>query len=288
MYPRILVPRRLVRPRASGTAVVQAAASMPGVARTAASTDASSARPRLSSYPLSERSTVAMATVDLSLNGYDESRGRALEASVLAAVRATPGIEAAAWTTAVPLALGRTSRRGTRIRGYIAQPGEDLEFPFAVVSPEYFATLQVPLVRGRPFADTDQTGSPGVVIVSEAFARRFWPGRNPLEQAVSVQGDQGPWLAVVGVARDGKYQSLGETPQPFLYFPLAQEYWPVLTLVARTSGEPAAAERAVRAAFQAADRDLPVFNAQTLGDHLALTTLPQRIAQGLRVEDGQI
>src|ERR1043166_5866364 len=220
----------------------------------------------------------AMATVDLSLNGYDESRGRALEASVLAAVRATPGIEAAAWTTAVPLALGGTSRRGTRIRGYIPQPGEDLEFPYAVVSPEYFATLQVPLARGRPFADTDQPGSPGVVIVSEAFARRFWPGRNPLEQAVSVQGDQGPWLTVVGVARDGKYQSLGETPQPFLYFPLAQEYWPVLTLVARTSGEPAAAERAVRAAFQAADRDLPVFNAQTLGDHLALTTLPQRIA----------
>jgi len=220
----------------------------------------------------------AMATVDLSLNGYPRERASVVTAAALQRLRATPGIEAASWTTQVPLALGGTSRRGMTVRGYTRQLHEDLEFPYASVSDGYFETMQVDIVRGRALDGRDGAGAPGVVVVNETFARRFWPKADPLGQGISVQGPAGPFLTVVGVARDGKYQTMTEDPVPFVYFPLAQEYYPVLTLVARASRDPAAAVRAVRASLLGADPDLPIFSAQTLEEHLALTLMPQRIA----------
>lgn len=220
----------------------------------------------------------AMASVDLSLHGYSEERGRQLQDAALTRLRAIPGIEAAAWTTSVPLALGSSSRRGISIRGYTREPGEDLEFPEASVSAGYFETMQVDIVRGRALNEQDRAGAPGVVVVSEAFARRFWPGADPLGKEISARGPDGPFLTVVGVARDGKYQSMADEPTPFVYFPLAQGYRPVVTLLARTSQDPGAAVRAVRSSLLASDPDLAIFNAQTLGEHLALTLLPQRVA----------
>ncbi len=220
----------------------------------------------------------AMATVDLSLNGYPRERARVVTDAALEQLRGTPGIEAASWTTLVPLALGGTSRRGMTVREYLRQPHEDLEFPYASVSDGYFETMQVEIVRGRAIDARDGAGAPGVVVVNETFARRFWPGADPLGQGISVGGPEGPFLTVVGVARDGKYQTMTEDPVPFVYFPLAQDYHPVLTLVARSSRDPASALGAVRGSLLAADPDLPLFSAQTLGEHLALTLMPQRIA----------
>ncbi len=220
----------------------------------------------------------AMGTVDLSLNGYPPERGRILIATALERLRATPGIDAAAWTTQIPLAPGGSSRRGMTVRDHPRQPGEDLEFHYAKVSDGYFETMQVEIVRGRAIDARDGPGAPGVVVVNETFARRFWPKSDPLGQGISVQGPAGPFLTVVGVARDGKYQTMTEDPVPYVYFPLAQEYYPVLTLVARAGRDPAAAVRAVRASLLGADPDLPIFSAQTLEEHLALTLLPQRVA----------
>jgi predicted permease len=163
------------------------------------------------------------------------------------------------------------------VRDYARQRGEDLEFPYASVSDGYFETMQVEIVRGRAIDARDGAGAPGVVVVSESFAKRFWPRTDPLGQGVSVQGPAGPFLTVVGVARDGKYQTMTEDPVPFVYFPLAQEYNPVLTLVARTGRDPAMAVRSVRSSLLAVDPDLPTFSAQTLEEHLALTLMPQRV-----------
>ncbi len=220
----------------------------------------------------------ALASVDLSLNGYSRERAQALTSAALRRLRATPGIQSAAWTSLVPLALGGSERRAMNIRDYARQPGDALEFPYATVSDGYFETMQVDIVRGRGLDTRDGSGAPGVVVVNESFARRFWPRADPLGQGLSVQGPAGPFLTVVGVARDGKYQSMTEDPTPFVYFPLAQEYSPILTLVARVHREPAAALRAVRSSLLSVDPDLPIFSAQTLEEHLALTLLPQRVA----------
>lgn len=220
----------------------------------------------------------AMASVDLSINGYTEARGRQLQEGALQRLRGLPGIDAAAWTTGVPLALGGTSRRGIMIRGYTRRQGEDLEFPYASVSSGYFETMQVDILRGRAITAQDGAGSAGVVVVSEAFARRFWPGADPLGKEIGVRGPAGPFLTVVGVARDGKYQTMSEERTPFVYFPLAQEYWPVATLIARTELGAGAAVRAVRSSLLAGDPDLAIYSAETLGEHLAMTLLPQRVA----------
>jgi predicted permease len=153
-----------------------------------------------------------------------------------------------------------------------------MEFPYASVSDGYFDAMQVEIVRGRGIDAGDVAGAPGVVVVNERFARRFWPGADPLGQGVSVRGPDGPFLTVVGVARDGKYQTMSEEPVPFAYFSLAQEHWPILTLVVRSRGEAAGAVTRVRQSLLSQDPDLPVFSAQTVSEHLALTLLPQRVA----------
>jgi ABC-type antimicrobial peptide transport system permease subunit len=93
-----------------------------------------------------------------------------------------------------------------------------------------------------------------------------------------VGGVEGPFLEVVGVARDGKYRSLGERPQPYVYQPVLQSYDPKMTLVVRTTGEPQALAPAVREQIRALDANLPVADVKTLRDQLDLSLFPSRVA----------
>ena len=129
-----------------------------------------------------------------------------------------------------------------------------------VVSPGYFEALGLPIVRGRAFTDTDGAGSAGVAIVSETFARRAWPGEDAIGR-VLVDGDGQRTMQVVGVARDSKYRSIGEAPQPFLYRPLGQEHESELAILIRRSGP--SIIPAVRALLQQMDPNLPIVRATT-------------------------
>ena len=123
------------------------------------------------------------------------------------------------------------------MEGYDRKPGEDMEFHYCVVDSDYFRTLRIPLVLGRAFVPQDGPGAPGVVVVNETFAARFWPGRNPIGKRLSVSGPQGTMIEVVGVAKDAKYNTLGENPTPFFYLPVLQNYQPTLTLMVRTAAD---------------------------------------------------
>src|SRR5205814_9794765 len=98
----------------------------------------------------------------------------------------------------------------------------------ADVGTDYFSTMRVPITAGRAFSDSDDEDAARVAVVNEAFARRFFPGSNPSANSVgkrfSYKRSGGPFVEIVGVAQDGKYFSIGEAPQPFVYFPIAQEY----------------------------------------------------------------
>jgi predicted permease len=176
----------------------------------------------------------------------------------------------------VPLSLG-AERRWSAVEGYAPRQGEDMEFHDTKVGPGYFETMRVPLVAGRGFTEADRAGGPGVIIVNQAFARRFWPGQEALGKRVSVTAQEGPWLEVIGVARDGKYVTLGEEPTPFFYLPLRQHPSARVTLVARTADSP---ERvaAVRGEIHALDPDLPIESQETVEAHLGFSLLPARIA----------
>ncbi len=221
-------------------------------------------------------------TMDLEQQGYDEVRGKIFTAQLLDRVRALPGVVAASLADDLPLSLGG-SRRGVTIEGYAAQPGEDMEIHSSKVAPGYFETLRIPLLQGRTFEAQDRAAAPGVVLVNEAFARRYWPGQPPLGKHIQMGSvrsgvNDAPALTVVGVVKDGKYTSLGEEATPFLYLNLAQQYAASPTLIVRTSGNPTDWLAAVRSEVTTLDKSLPLFDVKTMRQHLGIALLPARLA----------
>jgi hypothetical protein len=100
------------------------------------------------------------------------------------------------------------------VEGYAPRRGENLDVHHASVSPGYFDLLKVPLLAGRDFKPEDNEKAPHVMIVNESFARRFFDGRDPVGRRVQIHGER---FTIVGMAKDSKYLSLSEAPQPYFY-----------------------------------------------------------------------
>jgi predicted permease len=181
----------------------------------------------------------------------------------------------------VPLSGGGLGLGGLTVPGAADQgAGRPLSVDWNVVTPGYFSTMKMRLESGRDFTDGDRDGSPSVVIVNETAARRWWPNQDPLGKTL-LQRDGGPdatrSLTVVAVARDSKYRSLGEDPRPFVYVPIAQQYVPRVTIVARsTQGQRLAAE--LRRLLASLNANLPIVSSVTFDEHAALGLVPQRVA----------
>ncbi len=182
---------------------------------------------------------VAEVSFDLGLQGYEEARGRELQTEILQRVRTLPGVEAAAITNFVPVDL-HFSRTRLFIEGEpVPQRVSEAPITFVSrVSPDYFSAMTTRVVAGRDFTEADEEGSRPVALVSEALASRFWPGEDPLGKRLSLGSPDSPRVEVVGIAEDGKYASLNEQPQPFVYLPIRQVYSGTTTLVARTGSDP--------------------------------------------------
>jgi predicted permease len=127
------------------------------------------------------------------------------------------------------------------------------------VSPAYFETIGIPLVRGRAFTAADRTGSVPVAIVNEVMAAALWPGEDAVGKRFRFYGDQEP-REVVGVAQTSKYNTLGEDPQIAAYIPLAQNFADAMVLVIRTGGDPTAALGTVQGEIRRIDSDVPLTN----------------------------
>ena len=194
-------------------------------------------------------------------------------------VAAIPGVTAVTWANAVPLGLD-ASRRSVRIEGYAPREGEDMEFHYSMVGPRYFETMETPLIKGRGFTDSDREGAPRVVVVNEAFARRFWGDADPIGKRLSASGREGPWMEVVGLARDGKYVTLAESPRPYVFYPQLQMPDGV-TLLVRTSGKPMDLAAAVRRELATVAPDWLMERTSTVEQHIGVSLLPQRIAAGV-------
>jgi predicted permease len=136
--------------------------------------------------------------------------------------------------------------------------------PLHQVGPRYFETMGIPVLRGRAITETDRAGSPMVAVVNETMARRIWPGQDAIGKRFRCFGED--WIIeVVGVARDAKYFTIGEDPQPFFYVPLTQHPSTAVTLHVRTEGDPAAVLGTVRGQVQSLDARMPITNVQTIG-----------------------
>jgi len=169
-------------------------------------------------------------------------------------VRAIPGVVSAGAASAGPL-FGGTETDAFEIVGRphdVAHPPTARWFD---VDPSYFATLGIPVTRGRPFAASDVAGTAGVAIVNETMAQRYWPGEDPLGQQVIMYGRT---MTVVGVVRDVPPLRRDETAQPEIYWPNQQAPRWATYLVLRTAADPATVERAVRQRLDGLDPDLSV------------------------------
>src|SRR6185503_19888321 len=222
-----------------------------------------------------EPRSVTTIAFDPSLAGYDLPRARAFYCRLAAEVRALPGVEAAATAHVVPLSLDWTEAGIWLPDAANVEPGpRPLDMPSNAVSASYFSTLRIPIVRGRVFRDQEGTRE---AVVNESFAKRYWPGREPLGQRLGLEGPDGPWLTVVGVAKDSRYRSIGEAPQPFLYVPPDGTGDDEATLLVRSSGG-ANVLPAIRALLRREAPQLATSDAQPLEQGIGASLLPGRLA----------
>jgi predicted permease len=208
--------------------------------------------------------SVLLGSYDLFGNGYKEADGIAFDRQVLEKVATLPGVRNASLADWVPLGFGSSSQAFVP-EGYVAGPHEAVDAGIAHVSPGYFATMGIPILRGRDFASQDSAESQLVVVINEALAQRYWPGRDALGKRMKIEGK---WATVVAVARTTNYYDLNEPPQPFIYLPLYQFYSSEATIHVRTAGNPLRSAAAVEQAIHQLNADLPFFNAATLDERI--------------------
>lgn len=138
---------------------------------------------------------------------------------------------------------------------------------FRIVTADYFGVLNIPLIGGRYFTDSDNDKAPGVVVVNQAFVRRYFTGEDPLRKRITMDDPRKPdakWLMIVGVVGDVRHGRLNETVKPEFYVPHLQFQEPSMTLVARTQIETSRMTLAIRGAIAELDRDLPAYNIRTM------------------------
>jgi len=214
---------------------------------------------------------------DLGLQGYTEEKGKAFHRQLLERTKSIPGVRSAALTSVVPLTLDYSST-SIYVEGQPFNGSSDL--PLAIpneISPNYFHTMEIPL-RGRDFADREDKTESRVAIVNETFARKFFPGQEAIGRRFNYSGPDKPYWEIIGVAADGKYNSLGEEPKAAFYRPILRDYSTSATLVARTTGDSNAALTTLRGELAHLDPTLPLYNVETLSEHMNVPLFPFRMA----------
>jgi predicted permease len=207
-------------------------------------------------------------SLDAGLRGLEEEEGRLFFKNLIERVRNSPGVRSAALGTTVPIDVRQD---GTNVWGQGRVGGKEEENLLILcnrVTDGYFETMGIPLIAGRPFEETDTREGRQVAIVNDVLAEQLWPGQDPLQQRLSVQGQDGPFLDVVGVAPTMAYNLPGEAPSPFLYLPLEQSYRSLQVLHAHTDGDPAALIGTLRSVAHSLDPEMPIFDARTMPTHL--------------------
>jgi len=186
-------------------------------------------------------------------------------------VRALPGVRQAGMVNFLPLYGGLGSATGFTIEGKPAPPpGQEPTTSVRVADAGYFGAMDIPLLRGRNFADVEDTEPRHVVIISESLAQKYFPGEEPLGKRISVEMfDEPRPTEIIGVVGDVRYDSLTDEARPTVYFPHPELTYSFMTLAIRTSGDPAEMAPAVRRELAAIDPEQPVADVRTMNQVMA-------------------
>jgi len=198
----------------------------------------------------------------------------------LAETQALPGVESAASVTFLPLS-GWYGIRDFTVEGRSVQDPSQ-QVLWSAVTPDYFRTMSIPLIKGRVFSASDRQATANVAVISDAMARRFWPNQNPIGQHITLQYIPGA-REIVGVVGSVRQFGQGVEPQAEVYVPYDQAPQPLVAFTVRTELDPAALANQARRAVWAADKDQAVSFVVTMDELVGETVAPERVTAFLFV-----
>jgi predicted permease len=197
----------------------------------------------------------------------DSARTAAFFQDVIARVGQIPGVRAAAGASAVPLLSNESSPFRVEAGSSSARGQELVYAEQPKITPGYFQTMGIRLMRGREFTGLDLSTSEPVSIVSESLAKTYWPGEDAIGKRVSIDDKQ--WRSVVGIVQDVRHDGLERPARPTVYIPVAQYPRALLTLLVRTDSNPESFITSMRRAVMDVDRNQPLFGIQTMEQTLS-------------------
>jgi predicted permease len=234
-----------------------------------------------------DRDRVLLANFSIASGGYPVEELERFCLRLRERLEPAPGIAAVAYADYAPLWSTDGPYTLAQPEGFVPRNPEDLKVHVTSIAPGYFSLLKIPLLDGRDFSENDTPTAQLVMMVDQAFARRFYGGASPVGRRVRVRKK---WFTVVGLVRDSKYFSFTEVSQPHFYLAFRQSYQLGQDMVffVRTKGDPDAAISSIRSAAVAVDPNASGFTAAPLAEYNALLLLPLKLASSLLAALGAI
>jgi predicted permease len=214
----------------------------------------------------------------------DQSRRVALYAELNARIGATPGVGSAGLVSSAPLGDGVPYNSFEIEHAPVTDPAAVQDAELLVATSNYFATLNIPLLRGRLFGPEDRAEAPGVAVINQTMARRYWKGRDPLGTRITRDDPRDPaarWYTIVGIVGDVRHERLSEPAYPQLYLAMAQAADRRMILTARLSGDPMQVVTVLRRTLAELDPQVPLSNVRTMRERVAESTARPRASATL-------
>jgi putative ABC transport system permease protein len=190
-----------------------------------------------------------------------------------ARLAATAGVKGAGFVSVLPLS-GDFDGRGLMVEDRPKPRGEEITVDLYIVSPGYLQAIGIPLIRGRGIDERDIEESAGIALINETMARALWPDKDPVGKRIKFPGSENnpqPWRTVAGVVADVRHYGLDREVPMQMYLPVAQFSTTMMSLVVRTSGDPAAMPAVIKKEIGEIDKDLAAYEVATMGELLSNT-----------------
>ena len=208
-------------------------------------------------------------TLDTNQIGYPQARSEDFYRRLLERVRTLPGVESASLAALVPIGSDTEIGGSIEVPGFDAVKGQPPPSAlYNAVTTGYFATMKIQMLRGRDFNDADSARSLGVVVINEAMAEKFWPGKDPLGREFFLSEESRRPVQIVGIMKDSRMVDFYSPIGPTYFVPLSQRYFPSQTLQVRTRGTVPSLERDVMALADSLAPAIPVYGVRSMTEAL--------------------
>ena len=236
-----------------------------------------------------ETRNALLATLNPQLVGYDNERARNFYEQAVARVSSIPGISGAGVARLIPLGDSFNSTGPVLKEGEVLQRGSTgRNIGTNVVSAGYFNALRIDFLDGRNFDERDKLNAQKVLVINQHMAEQLWPDESALGKRIFIGTDDHEGIEVVGVVKTGRYRNLAEDPRSFMYFPVTQRRPGIMTLVARTNGDPRNFVGAIRHEMQMLDRTVPLSSVRTMPEHMTWPLWAPNMAASLSLGFGLV